>query len=175
MTTVPRLTRNEYYAEIVKHCVKNDTKYFSSKWFYETFPEVDHNMLHNFTRDNLLKTESANSRTFYVTQYYSNLRYIGLCVAAYVKNNPRTVKPEVAECVRKTWLSPDLNEFLILTYDMTSKEKSGILDMTLKEVQILEDYFYLRLAINIIKDEVELPVGHEETNFDLQEDTDTVD
>lgn len=168
--------RNDYYAEILKHCVKKDTKYFTSTWFYETFPEADHNVLHNFRRDNLLKTETLHSRTYYLTQYYTNLRYIGLCLAAYIKNNPKTVKSEVADCLRRTWLSPELNEFLVLTYDMTSKEKSGLLDMTLKEIQILEDYFYLRLATNVIKDEIELPVGYESTiSASSSEDTETTD
>ena len=164
--------RTDYYAEILKHCVKCDTKYFTSTWFYETFPEVDHNMLHNLKRDNFLKTETVNSRTYYLTQYYSNLRYLGLCLAGYINNNPKTVKPELANCLRQTYLSPELNEFLVLTYDLSSEKKSGLLDMSLKEIQILEDYFYLRLASNAIKAELELPVGYS-SGVTYSEDIDT--
>jgi len=120
------------------------------------------NLLHNLCRDNLLKTEKKHSRTYYVSQFFTNVRYLGLCLCAYIRNNNNSVNPELTDCVRRTWLSPELTEFLILTYDVTSAKKATMLDMSLKEIQILEDYFYLRLASNVIKDELEFPIGHTE-------------
>ena len=166
-----RLAGTDYYAEIIKHCVREDTKYFTSSWFYTQFPETDNNMLKNLCSENLLKTESPHSRTYYVTQYYSNLRYIGLCCAAYMCNNQRSIKSEIAECARQTYLCPDLIEFLNLTYDLTTVKKAGMLEMTVKEVTLLEDYYYLRLASNIIKNELVLPVGSVDLTGNSFEDT----
>lgn len=149
----------DYYSEIMRHCISNDSSKFHSKWFYESYPVADRNTLHNFRSQGLIKTETPASRTFEIINYYSYVRYAGLCCAAYIKNNPRKVNAELQDCVRQTWLEPNLNEFLILTYDLSSAKKAVMLDMDLEELEILEDYFYMRLASNVVKAGIELPVG----------------
>jgi hypothetical protein len=146
-----------YFAEILIHCVKTRKKSFKSAWFYEAYPEAKPVELQKLVRNNYIKAVRENAKEFFICNFYSHLRYIGLCCAAFIDNNPEHKNADVTRAMENTGINSDLTYFLNSTYDLSSQEKSEVLDIELNEIKLLEDYYFMRLARNFIILDIKLP------------------
>jgi len=157
----------KYYAAIVQHCVDNNISYFTSKWFYEQFPDANQDALVNMKREFIISSDK-NSRTYYVCSLYSHVHWIGkLCARyAYIPDGDNDTCVELRSCAAMTRLDPLIIEFLCVTADKRTSQRAAILEMTDKEMDTLESYFYLRIGAEAIRRRVKLPFSEEIINGD---------
>jgi hypothetical protein len=157
----------KYYARIIQHCVDNNNSYFTTEWFRSEFPDASYDSLKNMKNEHLLSADK-NSRIYYVCSLYSHVHWIGkLCARyAYLPDGDPEACTELRACAAMTRLDPLIIEFLCVTADKKTSQRAAILEMTDKEMDTLETYFYLRIGAEAIRRRVKLPFSEEIINGD---------
>ena len=156
---------NSHYVEILKKCVEEGTSCFNSSWFYAKFRGAPISILKAMKKSNLINNKYG-THIWYLKQMYSQIRYIGLCIASKLgdvnKQEMDSFIP-LAICAQKTLLEPDIISFLCKTTHLTTQQRANILEMSPKEVELLEDYFYMRLGTNAIKADLKFNFGQQDS------------
>lgn len=148
---------DNYYCHILRQCVSDGTIHFNSSWFYGKFRGAPLSILKAMKKCGLI-TNRHGTHVWYLNQMWSQVRYIGLCIASKLGEVTRQDHDSYipfSVCAKKTKLQPAIIAFLCKTTHLTTEHRSNILEMTPTEVQLLEDYFYMRLGTIAIQENLQ--------------------
>jgi hypothetical protein len=145
------------FAEILKYCVKNDTREFTSRQFYEITGCKIHSTTTQMENIGLIK--KVQGQTYAIKYYYSFLKYLGMIIRRYYKIAHSNLRIEIFKSVEDIGLQKELLKFFLdfpqddnaLLFCLSGK------DMEETECNYLLDYFDICLAKQCIRRDIKVP------------------
>lgn len=145
------------FGELLKYCVKHDTRIFTSREFYEIIGCKKHSTTTQMEHVGLI--EKVQGHTYSIKYYYSFLKYLGMIIRRYYKIADPDLRLEISFAVSDIGLNKELIKFF-LDFPQTDNELLFCIsgeDMEETECNYLLDYFDISLAKNCIRRDIKVP------------------